>query len=113
MKAINKTKNSTIASNVRLAKNPLSRMVGLLLDSNLPDDTGLLIVPGKQIHSWFMRFTFDAVFINKEGNVIHLIENMKPWKCSKLLLKAKSVLELPAGTIAKTNIDINDKIEFS
>ena len=112
MKAINKTKDTTIATRVRLANNIITRMVGLLLDSHLPEDTGLLIVPGKQIHSFFMRFIFDAVFIDKEGKVIHLIEKMHPWKCSKLMLKSKQVLELSAGTIEKTNTEIGDIIDF-
>lgn len=112
MKAINKTKNNTVATRVKLANNMISRMVGLLLDSHLPEDSGLLIVPGKQIHSFFMRFIFDAVFIDKEGRIIHLIEKMHPWKCSKLVLKSKQVLELSAGTIEKTNIEIDDIIVF-
>lgn len=112
MKAINKTKNTTIATNVKIANNMITRMVGLLLDSHLPEDKGLLIVPGKQIHSFFMRFIFDAIFIDKEGRVIHLIEKMHPWKCSKLVLKSKQVLELPAGTIEKSQTEINDIIEF-
>lgn len=112
MKAINKTKANTIATRIKLANNIISRMVGLLLDSHLPEDSGILIVPGKQIHSFFMRFIFDAVFIDKEGNVIHLIERMHPWKCSKLMLKSKQVLELSAGTIEKANIELGDVIVF-
>lgn len=112
MKAINKTKNVSIAEDVRIANNPFTRMVGLLLDSYLPQNCGLVIEPGKQIHSFFMRFTFDALFIDKNGIVVHLIENMKPWGASKLVLKSRKVFELPAGTIEKTGTEVGDEIEF-
>lgn len=112
MKAINKSKNITIITNVRVAKNPITRMVGLLLNSELPDNQGLLITPCKSIHSWFMRFTFDAVFIDKEGKVVHLIENMTPFNACMPVWNASKVLELPAGTINNKGISISDTILF-
>ena len=113
LKAINKTKDTIIASNVRLANNIITRIIGLLLDSSLSEDFGLLIKPAKQIHAYGMRFTFDAIFIDKNDKVIHLIEKMKPWSSpSKLIWNSKKVLEISAGVIAKTNTEIGDIIIF-
>lgn len=112
VKAINTTKNIVIVSRVRVANNPVTRFLGLLPESHLPEDDGLLLVPCRSIHSYFMRFIFDAVFIDKTNKVVHLIENMKPWTASSYIWKSKKVLELPAGTISRKSIEINDIIEF-
>ncbi len=49
-----------------------------------------------------MRFTFDALFLDREGRVLHRIEHMRPGRISKMVWGAKSVLELPAGKIAQS-----------
>lgn len=58
-----------------------------------------------------MQFPFDAVFLTRDNRVIYFIEDMQPRKVSPLIIKAFSVLELPAGTIHKAQIAVNDKFE--
>lgn len=111
-KALLKNKDTVIATNVKTANNIFTRTVGLLYKSSLPREEGLLIIPCRTIHSIFMRFTFDAVFISKEGEVVHLIERMKPFKATPIIWKAKTVLELAEGIISEKNIQLGDIIEF-
>lgn len=112
-KAMNITKNKLIGDKIKLANNVFTRTIGLLSRANLSSGEGLLIVPCKSIHSIFMRFRFDAVFLDKEGRVVHIIKEMKAFRASKYIRKAKKVLELPAGTVIKAQIELGDTIQFT
>jgi uncharacterized membrane protein (UPF0127 family) len=59
-----------------------------------------------------MRFTFDAIFLDKDLRVVHLAPEMKPWRISKMVFSAKSVLELPAGFIFQTGTELGDQFEM-
>ena len=112
MKIINKNNNKTIVENLEIADNPITRMIGLLSRDKLSNNGGLLIIPCKSIHSFFMRFNFDAVFLDKGNKIVHLMPNMPPWKISPLILSAHSVLELPAGTIELAELKLNDILDI-
>ena len=112
MKIVKKSNQNEIADNVKVANNPITRFVGLLNRSSLNKGEGLWIVPCNSIHSFGMKFKFDAVFIDKNNQVKHLVKNMDKWKASAIIFSAHSVLELPAGTIDSENIEIDDILEF-
>lgn len=101
---------AVIVSHVNKAHNPFTRLKGLMFKAELPEGHGLWIKPCSSIHSCFMRFEFDAVFLDKEFNVIHCIHSMAPWKASPILWKAHSVVELPAGTLKKHGISESSKV---
>lgn len=108
----NETKGTILAQNISVANNFIKRFSGLMFKENLPPGTGLLIDPCNSIHMFFMRFPLDVVFIDEDQNVVHLIENILPWKCSKIIWKSHSVLELPIGTIRNTFTKIGDKLKL-
>lgn len=108
---LNSTKNVTVTNTEEIANTFLKRLKGLLGRSHLPEKHGMLIYPCKQIHSYFMKFPFDAVFLTRDNRVIYFMEDVKPGKISPLIAKAFSVLELPAGTVRKSGIELNDKLE--
>jgi len=112
MKVINTSNQKTVADNVKVANNSISRFIGLLNRSHLEEGEGLLIIPCNSIHSFFMRFNFDAVFLDKSNKVKFLIKNMTPCKVSPVIFSAHSVLELPAGTIERSKINIDDALEL-
>ncbi|EQC51248.1 hypothetical protein M901_1095 [Bacteriovorax sp. DB6_IX] len=60
---------------------------------------GLLIRPCNSIHTFFMRFSIDAVFLNKDFKVIRIYRDLKPWRMTTIIWKANQVLELRAGTL--------------
>ena len=100
-----------IVKGVRRADNPLARLVGLMGKAHLAEQEGLWILPCSSIHSCFMRFEFDAVFIDKNNTVVHLIERMKPWRISALIIpKSHSVIELAGGVIAHHQLKIGDRL---
>lgn len=105
---INATKNTTITTTEEIANTFLKRLKGLLGRSDLPEGHGMLIYPCKQIHSFFMKFPFDAIFLTRDNRVVFFMEDIKPNITSPFISKAYSVLELPAGTIRKTKTEYGD-----
>ena len=58
---------------------------------------------------WFMRFAIDAVFLGDEGRVLRVAENLRPWRMAARR-GARAVLELPAGTCARTGVREGDRL---
>ena len=110
--AVNATRAVTLTEGARVADTMWKRMVGLLRDTGLEPGDGLWIVPCNSIHSFAMKFLFDAVFLSKELRVVHLVSEMKPWRASPLIFGAHSVLELPAGAIARSGTQLGDQFEM-
>ncbi len=106
---INQTRDIVVTQAEEVADTFLKRLVGLLGRSSLPEQSGLIITPCNQIHSFFMKFPFDAVFLTRDNRVIYFIEDMKPFRASPLIKKAAAVLELPAGTIQLCGIEKHDQ----
>ncbi len=107
----NVSKNTVIAEKCEIADNFLSRFLGLMFKNELPEGNGLLITPCNSIHMFFMKFPLDIIFIDKEYNIVHLIENIKPWKFSEIIWSSNSVIELPTGAISKTRTAVGDRLE--
>ena len=107
----NHTRNTVLAERARVADTMGSRMVGLLSSKGLADGEGLWIQPCNSIHTWFMRFTIDAIFLDRENRVVKSVERMRPWRLTWIAPKAVGVLELPAGSIEKTGTKVGDVLE--
>jgi uncharacterized membrane protein (UPF0127 family) len=110
--AINLTRAVRLTECGRVADNILTRVVGLLRDKMLAQGDGLWIKPCNSIHSIWMKFDFDAIFLDKDLRVVHLVHEMKPWRASKMIFAATSVLELPAGLIAQSSTEVGDQLEM-
>jgi len=110
--AINVTRGVRLTEGARVADSFLTRLVGLLNDKTLEQGDGLWIMPCNSIHSFGMRFVFDAIFLDKKLKVVHLMREMKPGRISKMVFSAHSVLELPAGLIAQTATELGDQFEM-
>lgn len=112
MEVYNVTRQVVIAENVEVAFNFWQRLKGLLGRRSLPVGCGLLLKPCNAIHSFFMFFSFDAVFLNEELGVVHIIEAMPPFRCSPLIRGACSVLELPAGIVRLSETRVGDHLSL-
>jgi uncharacterized membrane protein (UPF0127 family) len=88
------------------------RMKGLLGRDRLPEGEGILLGSCNSIHMLFMKFAIDAVFLDKENRVVHVCERIAPWKISRVILAAKSVLEIPAGTAERCGLRLGDVLVF-
>jgi len=95
---------------IDFANNSFSRMKGLMFKNTI--NKGLLLKPANSIHTLFMKFPIDVVYIDKSSKIIKVSKNMKPWKISNIVLKSHAILELPEGTINKYRIKVSDVVEF-
>jgi len=86
-------------------------MVGLLGHESLNPDESMLIEPCKQVHTLFMRFPIDVVFLDKDNHVLEYL-SMKPWRFSPLRMKASKILELPLGHCEKVGIAKGQRLKF-
>ncbi len=105
-------KDTIVASDCRIADNFFTRFRGLMGKKSLEQGSGLLITPCNSIHMFFMKFPIDAVFIDRGNNVLYIAEAIRPWKVSKIISGAHSVLELPAGTAKLAGVKIGDNLEM-
>ena len=91
-----------------LAGNFTKRLKGLMFRQSMDDAEGLLIVPCNSIHTFFMRFPIDLVFIDREGNAVADIREIKPGRVLSTIKGAWAVLELNGGRLE--NIGLKDSI---
>jgi uncharacterized membrane protein (UPF0127 family) len=102
----------TISQNIILADTFWCRLAGLITRKDLQPDEGLLIRPCRQVHTWFMSFSLDIVFLDKEGKVIYLLPEMKPGKISPFIKESFQVLELAPGVISAHQLKLGEKLEI-
>ncbi len=110
VQVVNQTRRAILARQCEVARTFLSRGRGLLGRSALPEGSGLLIEPCSSIHMLFMRFPIDAIFVDRQGQVVALYPSLPPWRLYAGHRRARYVLELPAGVIAATQTAIGDQI---
>lgn len=100
-----------LAEQVEEASSFLKRLVGLMGRKNMAPGSALLLRPCIQIHTCFMRFAIDVLFVDKDGQVQYVLENLKPWRMSPIVYRASQTLELPGGSL-QGRVKIGDKIYF-
>ena len=111
-RAINQTRNHELAAQASRAESFIDRLVGLLGRRGLDPGEALHITPCNSIHTFFMRFPIDVLFLEADGTVVKLFSNLKPWRATSLYPKAQSVLELPAGTLKARPTEVGDVVLF-
>jgi uncharacterized membrane protein (UPF0127 family) len=94
----------------RQARTCWQRLRGLLGSPPLQDGQGLILEGEKSIHTFFMGFPIDVVYVNRTGQVVHLTENMVPYRLGPFVRTAAYILELPVGTISRTGTAVGDYI---
>jgi uncharacterized protein len=107
----NVTRNTVLAVAADVADTSKKRRTGLLKRTSLPAGEGLWIAPCEGIHSFRMKFAFDALFLDRRRKVLKIRHEMGRGRIS-LCLRAHSVLELPAGTAKATGTMEGDQLEF-
>jgi len=111
LRIYNRTRATVVADRADLAGDSETRRTGLLSRTGLEPGEGLWIVPCEAVHCFFMKFTIDVLFINRQKRVVKIRQQLKPWRISGAL-RAHSVIELPAGRIAETGTQPGDEIEI-
>lgn len=112
MELYNNSINIKIASQVIIANKYFSRMKGLLGRDGLSYDKCMVIYPCNSVHTYFMKFPIDVLFLNKEYKVVRIIENLRPFKVSPFVRKAYYVVEIAARPGIKNMIHEGDQLEI-
>jgi uncharacterized protein len=107
----NQTRGVTLADAADIADSSETRRTGLLKHSSLEEGRGLWIVPCESVHSFWMKFSIDVLYLDRSKKVRKIRHDMKPWRAS-MCLPAHSVLELPAGTALRTGTQPGDQLVF-
>lgn len=112
MRAIDRTSGKDLASDLSVAESILSRTRGLLGRTSLAPGEGLLLRPCTGVHTFFMKFPIDVVFLDRDNRVIEVVQHLKPHRITRIVLSSASVIELPAGTAPATGTVAGNEIHF-
>lgn len=109
------TASGAHALDLRLANTFFSRFHGLMLRKALQPDQGLLITRCPSVHSLFMRFAIDVIYLDQTGLITRCTPHLKPWRASTGRSRVAGhatahALELPAGSIERMHIEIGNRL---
>jgi len=113
LRVSNTTRGNTVGESVELADTSLKRMFGLLGRRGLDAGGGLWIKPSSGVHTFGMVFKIDVVGLDRDLKVIKLWRCLPPFRVTSVSMKLKSVIELPCGTISKSQIQLGDQLQIS
>lgn len=108
---ISKENGEIVASKVKVAKSFEDRLIGLMFKSPLVEFDSLLILKCNSIHTCFMKYPLDIIFLDKDYKIKKIYRNLKPWRMTRLVLGACQVLEMEAGKLP-ANLSIGEKLIY-
>jgi len=109
----NTTRGTRLAWNARLAVSGRERRRGLTGRAGMEDGEALVFKRCRQVHTFGMRFPIDVVFLDSSGRIVRACRGLSPLRVSPLVWCARTVIELPAGTLARTGSATGDEIEIN
>jgi uncharacterized membrane protein (UPF0127 family) len=111
MLLVNARSDETIASQVELALTSADRRRGLLGRTSLDLGAALVISPCWSIHTAFMRFAIDVLFVDGTGRAMRIVHGLGPWRIA-VAPRAHAVIELPAGSLRARDVRLGDEIRL-
>ena len=106
---VNQRTDEALAERVEVAVTRRDRRKGLLGRSSLELASALIIAPCFSIHTMFMRFDIDVVFVDDDGRAVKVVRDMTPWRIA-VDPTAHAVVELPAGSLRDRQVNIGDRL---
>jgi uncharacterized membrane protein (UPF0127 family) len=106
---VNERTGRVLASAVELAETSDARRKGLLGRDALDPSAALIIAPCWSIHTFFMRFVIDAVFVDRAGVVLKIVPNLKPWRIA-FGPRAFAVVEVNGGAVRRSGVEVGDRL---
>ena len=101
-----------LAARLEAAFDSKTRNRGLLGRTDLPRDTALVIAPCNGVHTFFMKFTIDALFVARDGTVRRIAGGLRPWRVA-LSPRSFAVIEMAAGGVTGSDIRPGDRLSIS
>lgn len=111
----NLTRDTVLCSRAMVAHSLAARSRGLLGRGQLSPEQGMLfeaepLLPLMWMHTWFMRFPIDIVFLGRSDTVVKVQASLKPWRLSAIVLGARKALELNEGAVTRSGTTVGDLI---
>ncbi|MEX2425763.1 MAG: DUF192 domain-containing protein [Thermomicrobiaceae bacterium] len=113
VKVQNITRECLLGDRVREARSFWQRGRGLMFIAGLEPGQGLIIDPCSSIHSFWMRFPIDVLYMDRSGRVVRADQCMRHWRVGPVFTGSKWVIELPPGTIEASGTKAGDQIEVT
>jgi uncharacterized membrane protein (UPF0127 family) len=107
----NQRTGRVIADRLLPALDSSSRKTGLLKHDSLADGEAMIIAPSNAVHTWFMRFDIDILFVRRDGRVVKTRAGVRPWRMSGAL-RGFAVIEMRSGTLAERDAQPGDQLEL-
>ncbi|WP_199617148.1 DUF192 domain-containing protein [Paenibacillus alkalitolerans] len=112
MELYNRENGVKIAGRVIVASSFFRRFRGLMLTRELPQESALHIRPCRSVHTYFMYYPIDVLYLDESGVIVGIEENMQPGRIGAIVPNTRSVVELPAGRIRATETRIGQAVTF-
>lgn len=109
----NPARETELGDRIAVADRWWPRLRGLLGRPEPEPGEGLLIVPSKGVHMFFMKYPLDVLLLDRERRVVAVHEELRPWRQTPLRREARYALEVPAGTVAATGTEIGDRLTWN
>ena len=106
---VNQRTDAALAQHVEVAVTRRARRKGLLGRDGLGASCALLLAPCAAIHTMFMRFDIDAVFVDDDGRAVKVVRNLVPWRIAATV-SAHAVVEFAAGTLREQDVTVGDRL---
>ncbi len=103
-----KNQNEILLTELCEAKTFSQRLQGLLGSKPLTENQGLLIYKCRSVHTCFMTFPIDCIFVDDQFEIKSLVKNLKPWRLSQVSWGASSVIEVAAGQVERLNLKVGE-----
>ena len=101
-----------LADRVERPRTIVGRGLGLMFRRELPPGAAMWIDPCDGIHMFWMRFPIDALFLDRERRVVSVHRRLGRWRVVPFVRRARSVVELPAGTLDGLDLPRGHQLEF-
>jgi uncharacterized membrane protein (UPF0127 family) len=113
--AFNRTRNAYLATRLSVAGTHWARLMGLMGKdaASFPAGDGLWIVPSRGVHTLAMKFPIDVLYLDPNKFVVHIEQNLKPWRVARVSMRTASVLELPGDTLRFSGTAVGDEIDIT
>lgn len=110
LKLYHRSSGVCLAENLVLANTALKRLRGLLGRSSLAPHEALWLRPCNSIHTFWMRFAIDVIFVDRQLRIVRLVENLRPFRLTRPSWQAASVIEMAAHSISHFALQVGDEL---
>ncbi len=110
VRVVNASRSTTLAESAEVAEGFVARGVGLIGRRDWARSDGLVIQPCDSVHCFFMNLVIDVAYVDAKGKVLRLAPRLRPWRIGPIVWRARYVVELPEGTLARTGSVPGDQL---